>query len=190
MAAQEGNVGSPANEPELVRQAQQGEEAAFTALYQAHLDRVYRFLYLNTGHQQNAEDLTAQVFMKAWEKLGSYRERGVPFGAWLFRIARNAMIDHVRARRETESLEHPAALVLTNGQSVESEVEQRLVGEELVRDLQELTAEQRQVVVLKLVEGYSTEEVARALNRKPGAIRGLQMRGLQALAGMRRRKYD
>jgi len=190
VAEQEGRIGSSANEPELVRQAQRGEETAFTALYQAYLDRIYRFLYLNTGHGQDAEDLAAHVFIKAWENLGSYQERGVPFGAWLFRIARNALIDHVRTRRATESLEHPAALVLANGENVEAEVDRRLLGEELARDLQELTAEQRQVIVLRLVEGHSTEEIARALKRRPGAIRGLQMRGLQALAGLRRRKYD
>jgi len=173
----------------LVRQAQRGDETAFAALYENYLDRIYRFLYLNTGNRLEAEDLAAQVFMKAWEKLDSYRERGVPFGAWLFRIARNTLIDQVRARHEAESLEHPDALALTDGQSVESEVDRRLLGEELARDLRELTAEQRQVIVLRLVEGYSTEEVARALNRRPGAVRGLQMRGLQALAGLRKRKY-
>ena len=189
MTSQKGNPAPPAGETEQVRRAQQGDETAFATLYQNYLDRIYRFLYLNTGDRQDAEDITAQVFMKAWENLGSYRERGVPFGAWLFRIARNTLIDQVRVRRETESLGHTAALAVTDGQNVEAEVERRLLGEELAKDLQELTSEQRQVIVLRLVDGYSTEEVARALNRQPGAIRGLQMRGLQALAGLRKRKY-
>ncbi len=189
MAERVETVAPRSDEPELVRQAQRGDDTAFTALYQRYLNRIYRFLYLNTGDRLEAEDLTAQVFMKAWEKLHSYRERGVPFGAWLFRIARNTLIDEVRARRETESLDHPAAVGVTDGHSVEAEVDRRLLGEELARDLQELTSEQRQVIVMRLVEDYSTEEVARALNRRPGAIRGLQMRGLEALAGLRRRKY-
>ncbi|MDE3090215.1 MAG: sigma-70 family RNA polymerase sigma factor, partial [Chloroflexota bacterium] len=129
-----------------------------------------------------AEDLTAQVFLKAWERVEHYQIRGLPFGAWLFQIARNLVIDHYRTRREVAPLESGDAGDLRDALDIDEVVEQRLEAERLRRALQRLTEEQRQVLTLKFIDGFSTAEIARTLGKKPGAIRALQMRGLQTLA--------
>lgn len=172
------------NEAELVARACRGDREAFAALYDAYVDRIYRYVYFRVGGAAEAEDLTSAVFLKAWEAVGGYQPRGLPFAAWLFRIAHNAVVDHYRTRRETASLDAPGTVVEDPTPGVAAAVEQSLTGETLRAALGGLTEDQRQVIVMKLIEGYSTEEIAAALGKKPGAIRALQMRGLQALANL------
>src|SRR5512146_2997957 len=88
----------------LVEQAQTGEGEAFSKLYEAYFDRVYRFIYFRVADALMAEDLASQVFLKAWENLHRYRPRG-PFLAWLYAIARNTVIDTYRTRKQTVSLD-------------------------------------------------------------------------------------
>ena len=97
-------------EQQIVKAAANGDEQAFASLYDTYLDSIYRFIYLRVEDQQTAEDITSNVFLKAWEKLDKYQFRGVPFRAWLFRIARNAVIDHYRTRKEMAPLEAVIAL--------------------------------------------------------------------------------
>lgn len=158
-----------------------GDADAFARLYDAYVDRVYRFVFFRVSDNAAAEDLTSQVFLKAWENLDGYRMRGRPFGAWLFRIARNLVVDHYRARKGDAPLES-AAQKLAAPADVDESVEGRLDLERLRRALRRLTEDQRQVLTLKFIEGYSTEEIARAMGKQQGAIRALQMRGLRALA--------
>ncbi|MBX3047787.1 MAG: sigma-70 family RNA polymerase sigma factor [Anaerolineales bacterium] len=169
-------------EDQLVREAMNGGEQAFAALYDEYIDSIYRFIFLRVEDQQTAEDIAANVFMRAWEKLGSYQFRGVPFRAWLFRIARNAVVDHYRTRKETAPLE---AVVNTHDESaipVSQQVGLRIEVQQVMDCMQELTRDQRNVLTLKLVHGLSTKEIAKSLGKRQGAVRALQMRGLQALA--------
>jgi RNA polymerase sigma-70 factor (ECF subfamily) len=171
-----------ASETQIVKKAVKGDEAAFGELYDAYVDSIYRFIYLRVEDQQTAEDITSTVFLKSWEKLGSYKERGVPFRAWLFRIARNAVIDHYRTRKEAAPLEAVVNTYDTDARTVSESVGTRLEAEKVIEVMQQLTADQRNVLTLKLVHGLNTKEVARALGKRQGAVRALQMRGLQALA--------
>jgi RNA polymerase sigma-70 factor, ECF subfamily len=170
------------NESQVVKKAVQGDEAAFGELYDCYVDGIYRFIYLRVEDQQTAEDITSSVFLKAWEKLGGYKERGVPFRAWLFRIARNAVIDHYRTRKETAPLEAVVNTYDTDARTVSERVGSRLEAEKVIEVMQQLTDDQRNVLTLKLVHGLNTKEVAKALGKRQGAVRALQMRGLQALA--------
>lgn len=170
------------DEVQLVARARGGDRQAFAALYEAYLDRVYRYVYFKVNGTAEAEDLCAQVFLKAWEKIERYQERGLPFGAWLFRIARNLVVDHYRTRRPSESLDNPGLARVDPAADVDGEVDRRMAFQNIRAALKGLTEDQRQVVVMKLIDGYSTEEISRAMGKKPGAIRALQMRGLQALA--------
>jgi RNA polymerase sigma-70 factor (ECF subfamily) len=170
------------DEEALVKSASEGDEQAFSALYDTYLDSIYRFVYLRVEDQQTAEDLTSTVFMRAWEKLDKYEFRGVPFRAWLFRIARNAVIDHYRTRKESAPLE---AVINTHDESaisVSQKVGLHIEAEKVMTCMQQLTEDQRNVLTLKVVHGFSTEEVAKTLGKRQGAVRALQMRGLQALA--------
>ncbi len=177
-----GLVPNPAADFELIQRAVSGDPDAFATLYDAYLEQIYRFIFFRVGDEQTAEDLTSQVFLKAWDNLSSYQMRGLPFSAWLFRIARNSVIDFYRTFKETTPLE-PAALDKPDpAAGVADKVERRLLAEEIRRALQHLTEEQQQVLTLRFIEGLSTAEVAQVLGKRQGAIRALQMRGLQALA--------
>jgi RNA polymerase sigma-70 factor (ECF subfamily) len=176
------NDRSISKEDQQVKAAAQGDQQAFAALYDAYLDSIYRFIFLRVEDQQTAEDITSNVFLKAWEKLGSYQFRGVPFRAWLFRIARNAVIDHYRTRKETAPLE---VVINTRDEQhlpISQQVGLRLEAQTVMDSMQQLTEDQRNVLTLKLVHGLNTKEVAKTLGKRQGAVRALQMRGLQALA--------
>ena len=172
----------PLSEDWLIKNAKEGDAEAFAKLYDTYVDQVYRFVFYRVQDDQTAEDLTAQVFFKAWDSLGRYQMRGLPFGAWLLRITRNAVIDYYRTHKETISLESSAKSEPDPATNVAKEVERRLEAEWLRAALQRLTEDQRQVLTLRFIEGLSTKEVAQVMEKRPGAIRALQMRGLQALA--------
>lgn len=175
-----------APEARLVRQAQQGDAEAFGQLYDSYIERVFRFVNFRVDETELAEDLTSDTFLKAWDNLGGYEERGLPFGAWLFRIARNTVIDHYRTEKEALPLE--AAAAETSGRDPNEEVHRRLIGEEIRGAMRHLTPAQRDVLILKFIAGLSTKTVSGILNKKPGAIRALQMRALQALDEAMERK--
>ncbi|MEW6717700.1 MAG: sigma-70 family RNA polymerase sigma factor [Chloroflexota bacterium] len=170
-----------AGEQELVRQAQAGDENAFAQLYDAYLARIYRYIYFRVADDQIAEDVTSQVFLKAWENLERYRISSSPFVAWLYRIAHNAVIDHYRTRRSMVGLEEiePAA---GSAESPDEQIDRQFESHELRLALQRLTGEQQQVLILKFIAGLSTPEIARQMGKRQGAIRALQMRALQSLA--------
>jgi len=172
----------PSSELELIQRAVSGDPDAFAALYDFYVEQIYRFVLFRVGDEQTAEDLTSQVFLKAWNNLSSYQIRGLPFKAWLFRIARNSVIDYYRTYKETTPLEPSALTKPDPAAEVGDQVEQLLQAEELRLALQQLTEDQRQVLTLRFIEGLSTEEVANVMGKRQGAIRALQMRGLQALA--------
>ena len=106
-----------AGEKDLVRDAQDGNSQAFARLYDVYVERIYRYAYYRVSDDQAAQDITSEVFLKAWEKLGTYQPGSHPFIAWLYRIAHNAVIDHYRAARPEVKLEEslPAGNVLTDG---------------------------------------------------------------------------
>ncbi|MBI4316320.1 MAG: sigma-70 family RNA polymerase sigma factor [Chloroflexi bacterium] len=173
----------PAAEARLVQRAVSGDADAFARLYDSYADRVFRFVAIRVSDARLAEDVTAQAFLKAWENLDRYEWRDVPFGAWLFRIARNLVIDHYRTRKEQASLdevvEQPAP-----APDVDAQIDMGRMIAQLHAAMHTLTDDQRQVLVMKFMDGLTTEEIARHMGKQPGAIRALQMRGLQALAGV------
>lgn len=175
-------VDSTSSESEWVRQAIEGRTDAFARLYDAYIDRIYRFIFFRVGNEQLAEDLTSQVFLKAWENLGRYEIRGLSFGAWLFRISRNLVIDHYRTKKVHEPYEDDGDIELNPALTVDGLIEEKLDAEWLRSMLQELTVDQRTVLTLKFIEGLSTHEIAEVMGKREGAVRALQLRGLQALA--------
>jgi RNA polymerase sigma-70 factor (ECF subfamily) len=175
-------------DPRIAR-ARAGDELAFTELYDEYAPRVYRFLLLRVRQPADAEDLLQRVFLKVIEALPGFQERGVPFGAWLFRIARNASIDFERARRATgtldalvdepDALPGPAALV------------EQAVARARVHDaLATLTPEQRDVVAYRFLAGLSPAEIGNLMGKREGTIRALQFRALQSLRRLGREAFD
>ena len=164
----------------LVGAAQQGDPEAFGALFDHFYGPVYRYVAARVGRPSDAEDLAQLVFVKALEALPRYEARGVPFGGWLFRLARNVVIDHVRTRREHTALE----VVAERADSEDGPDELALMRQEMdsvALALRRLTPEQRQAIELRFFAGLSAKEAAEAMGRQEGTVRGLQFRAIAAL---------
>ena len=154
---------------------------AFGELYDRFVERVYRYVYFRTGSHTEAEDLTEQVFLKAWEAIGRYRWQGRPFLAWLYRLAHNAHIDHVRSQRPTTSLTNDQRPLDLASPRASLELGRTLDAEVIAGALAELTIDQQQVIVMKFIEGLDNEQIAQLMDKREGAIRALQMRALMSM---------
>jgi len=161
-------------EESLVRRAQQGEPEAFAQLYEAHFDKMHRYIVLRVRNQADAEDLTQQVFLKALESIGSYRWRGMPFSSWLFRIAHNQVVDHFRKRRKEKRTLPLDEARTVSGADPALLAEQRLRLEQLAVAYQQLTEAQREVISLRLAGGLSVAETAKVMGKSEGAVKVLQ----------------
>jgi len=154
---------------------------AFGELYDLYVERVYRYLYFRAGSHPEAEDLTEQVFLKAWEAIGRYRWQGRPFLAWLYRLAHNAHIDHVRSQKPTTSLNNDERPFELASSAAAVDLTRALDADLLAQALGQLTPDQQQVIVMKFLEGLDNEQIAQTMDKREGAIRALQMRALMSL---------
>lgn len=165
---------------DLVQRANQQDQPAFTELYERYAPRIHSYLQQRLkGNSHEADDLTSEVFAKVYEKMGGYQFRGLPFSAWLFRIARNQLIDHVRSAGRQPQVPLEAAAELRGPTS--GVFNRRLDHQQLGPALSQLTDEQRQVIVCRFVEGMSLAETARVVGKGEEAVKKLQARGLAAL---------
>ena len=164
----------------LVNRAKAGDAEAFGALYDLYAERVYRFVVVRVPQPADGEDILQQVFLKVIEALPRYEQRGLPFGAWLFRIARNTVIDFGRTRRVAEPLDDEAG---QKADPVDPSVviEQRADVDEIRAALAELTSEQRDVIVFRFFAELSHAEIGAILGKREGTIRVIQHRALEAL---------
>jgi RNA polymerase sigma-70 factor (ECF subfamily) len=177
------------DDPQLLQLAREGDAEAFGKLYELYADRVFRFLFAHVDNRYDAEDLTEDVFLRVWRSLPNYREQGVPFLAFLFRIARNALIDHYRRSSPVKrqvSIEDLSLQDHNPGPS-ESAIDS-FEREELHLTLEQLREDYRTVLVLRFLSELSPEETAQVMGRSPGAVRVLQHRALAALRAMLDRK--
>jgi len=168
------------DERALVEQAIQHDSRAFAQLYDRYVDKIYKYIYYKTGASASVDDLTAQVFLKAWESIGNYRWTEHPFAAWLFRIAHNLVIDYYRTRRETVPLED-LALEDNITPPLDELAQSHLTSAMLRQAIAQLTEDQQQVIVLKFIDGYEIDQVAKLLGKDSRAVRSLQHRALGAL---------
>jgi RNA polymerase sigma-70 factor (ECF subfamily) len=165
---------------DLVQRAQQMDASALTWLYQVYHPKVYNYAHLQLGETHLAEDVASDVMVKLLESLKGFRFRGVPFAAWVFRIARNHIIDVKRRRRrrgEVRFQDNIAASPHDNATRAEWVLDRH----QLQVALRRLTEEQRQVIVLKFMEGFDNATAAKVLGRSEGAIKSLQHRALASL---------
>jgi RNA polymerase sigma-70 factor (ECF subfamily) len=174
--------GTVVNERKLILQSQQGDGESFACLFDAYLERIHRYVYFRVQDAELAEDITSLVFLKAWEKLGSFQNGPSPFAGWLYRIARNAVVDHYRTAKKVISLEDVDLLKLGYSDEVDEKLEMKVRSQELSEALNELTRTQQEVLILRFVLGFTTPEIASRLQKPVGAIRAVQMRGLKRLA--------
>jgi len=164
----------------LVVEAQRGDAYAFGRIFDEYSGPIYRFVVSRVGRPSDAEDLTQAIFVKALEALPRYEARGVPFGGWLFKLARNAVIDHVRTNRQQLTLEAVEDRPLEEA-GPETVVVLRDDLDAVARALDALTEDQREVIELRFFAGLSAREAAYAMGRQEGTIRGLQFRAIATL---------
>ncbi len=171
-------MAEPEDEAQLVERART-DAVAFEQLYQRYVKRIYNYIYYRTGSGHDAEDLTARTFQRVVAHLPHYVARGVPFSAWLYRIAHNLVANWHRdqARRRLVSLDEylPTAAPEHDPERVAEEVEEQQV---LLVALRRLTPERQQVVILKFVERLSNAEIGAIMGRSESAVKSLYHRTL------------
>ena len=170
------------NEKRWIRKAIGGESSAFGSLYDKYQPKIYRFILFKVSHREEAEDLTHKVFLSALENIHKFKDQGFPFSSWLFRIARNKVIDYYRTKKDISPLEN--APDITSSEDNVELISKKLNLERIYISLQKLTDEQKEVVILRFVEGLSHKEVAQILDKKTGAIRVLQHRAISEIKKM------
>ncbi len=171
----------PSDDEAIVRAAR-GDGEAFSVLYQRYVRRIYNYIYYRTGNQHDAEDLTERVFFRALNNIQNYRNRGLPFSAWLYRIAHNLVANWYRdtkRRKEVPLEDH--AYTISRGDLPESELVKLQEIEQLMAALRRLPNERQNLLILKFVERLSNEEIAQILGRTEGAVKSLYHRTLLAL---------
>ncbi|HWC29989.1 MAG TPA: sigma-70 family RNA polymerase sigma factor [Dehalococcoidia bacterium] len=172
-------AGKPDRDEErrLVERAIGRDQGAFAELYDRHVVRVYRHIYYLVNDARESEDLTAQTFLKAWEAIDRYKERGAPFVAWLLRISHNLTISFLRSKRDHSELDE-GFVDQKRGGNPEESLEQS-TDERSVRDaVSRLREEQRQVIMLRFVEELDYREVAAMIGKSVPAVRVIQHRAL------------
>jgi len=168
-------------EQNLIQRARQGDQDAFAQLYENHFDKIYRYVILKIGNMAEAEDMTQQVFVKAYESISSYRWQGIPFSAWLFRIAHNQMVDFVRKASKKQTIPFDESLPVLSDSNPEHEVEVKMEMEKVVLASRKLTKAQHEVINLRFAGGLSIAEVAKTMRKSEGAIKALQHSAILAL---------
>ena len=155
-------------------------EAAIAGLFEEYYDKVVRYIYIRISDQPEAEDLAGEVFLKALKSMGSYRGSAEQLRFWIFKIARNIVIDHYRkmSKRKTVNLDDVEIADSTN---VEEMAEQRLQIGELTKAMKQLTEAQREVIGLRFFAGLSSAETAQILGKSSGAVREMQCDAIQRL---------
>jgi RNA polymerase sigma-70 factor (ECF subfamily) len=163
----------------LVRAAQAGDARAFGELYERYRQPLYRYCLARSGSSHEAEDLVSEVFLKAMESLARYRDQGLPFIAFLYRVARNAAIDRTRKDKGSSLFEmtiDPRSSVDVEGDAARASEMDVVLGA-----LRKIKPEYRDVILLRFVEGYSAADVAKLLDKAEKAVWNLQQRGLERL---------
>ena len=168
------------DEENLVRRAKERDQEAFAQLYEEYFDKIYRYITLRIGDRMEAEDITQQVFLNAIRAISSFKLRGVPFSAWLFRIAHNQVVDYLRkkTKRATAPLEESLIISEDDPQLI---AEQKQDVERLRLATRKLTPAQREVIAFRFAGELSIAQVAKVMGKSEGAVKALQHSAIVAL---------
>ncbi len=180
----------PVHESEdyLVQQAIKRDRTAFTALYERCVDKVYRHVYYRISNQADAEDITQEAFVKAWKAIEKYKRTGAPFVTWLITIADNLVADHYKSRQKTVITDevyekNPSNQVSDPEGLAEVNFNNTLIKEAILK----LKGDKQKVILMHFIDGFSYEEIAKALKKSEGAIRVIQYRALDDLRHLLKR---
>lgn len=169
------------SEEALVKRAVQRDRVAFTTLYHNCVVQVYRHVHYRVSALADVEDITQEVFIRAWKAIDRYKFRGAPFAAWLITIARNLIADHYRAKKKLASSERVEDF--SSIAEVDPQVDAEVVLNQIYvrRAIFKLKKEKQKVILMRFIDGFSYAEIAKTLNKSEGAIRVIQYRALKEL---------
>ncbi len=171
------------NDDEALAKAGEGDSEAFGVLYERYIGRIYNYIYYRTGNAYDAEDLTARVFFRAMHHIASYQNRGLPFSAWLYRIAHNLVANWHRdnSRKQEIPLDEGLAAHHPGEEHPETALVKNEERERLLHMIRRLPAERQQLIILKFVEHLSNAEIGQIMGRSEGAVKSLYHRTLLSL---------
>lgn len=183
---------SDLSEEVILINAAKTDPQAFGLLYERYVDRIYNYIYFRVGSVTDAEDLTAKVFFKALRNIGSYRHMGLPFSAWLYRIAHNLVANYHRDRSKTQeiSIENLVVEDTSRISAPEHLLEIQQENTYLMGLINDLSPQKRELIILKYVHKLSNEEIGQILGKTEGAIKSLYHRTLVELKERARRSSD
>lgn len=177
-------------EDKLIERAVGGKASAFGSLYDYYQPKIYRFVLIKVGRREDAEDLTHQVFMNAWENVGGYKNLGFPFSSWLYRIARNQVVDFYRTKKPETSLEKMDPEYFVAPATAQFDLMQKMEMEGVRRALEKLKPDYQDVIIMRFVDDVSIKEVALALDKSEGAVKLLQHRAIKELKNLLQKNLE
>ena len=162
----------------LIERASDGDFAAFGELYSFYLERIYRYVFYQVRDRMTAEDITEDVFIKAWKAIRSCKGKEKTFSTWLYRIAHNHLINTLRSQERLTSMEKNTMIEFSDPRQ---EIGPKIECRELLETITSLPRNQKQVIILKFIEGFDNREIGKIMGKNEGAIRVSQMRALVAI---------
>ncbi len=166
---------------DIASRARQYDPEAFAALFDVFFEKIRRFVYFHVGDAALADDLAAEVFRQAIESIGSFKDRGGTIGAWLYGIARNVVASHQRLAGRTPTVQLHEGLPSREEDAPEARVLARLSYQDLYAAMARLPEEQREILILRFIEGYNVKTVAKILKKREGAVRAQQHRAIVSM---------
>lgn len=169
-------------EEDVLARASQGDKDAFGELYEHYTERIFNYVYYRTGNVHDAEDLTARVFQRAMNHIRNYTDRGIPFSAWLYRIAHNLVANWHRDRSRKQEIPLDDVPILpAKGDHPETALVRTEQQDALLRLIRRLPSERQNLLILKFVENMSNAEIGQIMGRSEGAVKSLYHRTLLSL---------
>lgn len=168
-------------EIKLVENAVRGKASAFGLLYDHYQPKIYRFVLIKIGKREDAEDITHQVFLNAWQNISNYKDQGFPFSSWLYRIAKNQVIDRYRTKKQDVGLENVDYERFIDFAIDEKNLETKIQLEGVMKAIGNLKQDYQDIIIMRFIEDLSIKEVASAVEKSEGAVKLMQHRAIKEL---------
>jgi len=167
------------NEIEIIKKCQAGNLDDFTLLYDAYVKKIYNFIYYRTQHKETAEDLTSRAFMKALEKISSFENEKGSFSSWLYRIARNSVIDYYRTKKHDADISD--IWDLASEENIERDLDTKEKLKKVDEYLKNLKSEQREIIIMRVWQELSYKEIAEIIGKSEASCKMTYARALAKL---------
>ncbi|MCS6789288.1 MAG: sigma-70 family RNA polymerase sigma factor [Patescibacteria group bacterium] len=166
----------------IIKKAKNGDAEAFGLLYDYYFEQIYRFIYLKVSHKEDAEDLAHQVFLQALKKMKDYEYKGLPFSSWLYKIARNEIVDFYRSKKTNTTLEELENVLSSDDDiDIKDKLDLKIQLEKVKEAIKKIKPEYQDIIIMRFIEDLSIKEVAEILDKTEGSIKLMQHRAINSL---------